>query len=508
VGCEADGPRAGARRDPRALVVARPGDVVGLDPVRVTDSESIEVTELLFEGLVRWRPGTMELEPGLATTWEVAADGLRWVFHLRAGVRFHDGAALDAAAVVGSFDRVLDPRHPAYRADAGYWRRLLRDVTRVVALDPLSVAIELARPHAPLLGDLAGFPIVAPGALGDVATRPVGTGPFELERWVPGRQVVLRRFAGYWSAAPPLERIVFKVVVDARQRLIGLESGSVDLATAILADEQSFVELHPDLVLHHGAGNAVSYLALNTARPPLDDVRVRRAINLAINKDPIVRLGFHGLAEPADGPLPPQQWAYHAAKVRYAHDARAARALLAEVAAEGKLPSRPLRLYAPDTPRPYLPEPERVARMLAASLAEVGLRTELVLQPTAAHRTSLQHGEHDLALWGWIGDTGDPDDFLSVLFDADNAVVGQAQNVAFFRDVVVSALLARARATSDQAARAATYAEVQERLAAAAPWVPLAHGEFVVAARAELADVVLSPTGHPVYARIRRVEAP
>jgi peptide/nickel transport system substrate-binding protein len=494
-------------RDLRALVVARQADIVGLDPARLTDSETLEVTELIFEGLVRWRPGTMAVEPALAASWEISADGRRWVFHLRDGARFHDGSPVDAAAVVASFERVLSPGHPAYLPDASYWRGVLRDVARVVATEPRTVAIELHRPDGPLLAALAGFPIVAAAALPDVGARPIGSGPFAFERWQPGHQVVVRRFTGYWGAPPPLDRIVFKTVVDARQRLIGLESASVDLATTILPDEQSFVELHPDLVLHHVPGNAVTYLALNTARPPLDDVRVRRAINLAIDKDPIIRLAFHGRAEPADGPLPPRQWAYHAATARYVRDVPAARALIAAVAAEGKLPARPLRLYLPDQARPYLPEPELVGRILSASLAEIGLRVELVVQPAAATRASLQQGEHDLALWGWIGDdTGDPDEFLSVLFDAGNAVAGHAQNVAFFRDARVTALLAAARATADQPARAAAYAEAQERIGAAAPWVPLAHGEFIVAARAELRGVELSPTGHPSYARIRRAD--
>ncbi len=499
------------RRDPGALVVAQATGVLALDPVRVTDSESIEVSGLLFEGLVRWKPGTTDIAPGLAT-WDVSADGKRWLFTLRPGVMFHDGTVLDAEAVKFSFERLLDPRHPNYLAgdDGSYWRSLLKGVTQIVAIDATRVEIQIARPYAPLLGDLAMFPIVSPTAVrqwGDAfKMHPIGSGPFMFESWTPGEQVVVKRFDRYWGTAPQLERIVFRVVVDARQRLVDLESGSVDLATTILPDEQPFVELHPDLVLHHTPGNDVSYLAFNTPRPPFDDLRVRRAVSHAVNKEPIVKLAYQGRAIAAAGPLPPTQWGYHLPSARYGYDPARARALLAEAIAANRFdPKVVYKLYAPSTPRPYLAQPERVARFLQASLAQVGIQTELVLQPYRQHRTSLQNGEHDLALFGWIGDTGDPDNFLYVLFHSDNAVVGSsAQNFAFYRDPGVDKLLIEAQVAADEATRTGLYRAVQDRLGEDAPWVPIAHSEYVVAARAELLEVVLSPLGHPLYAAIKR----
>jgi peptide/nickel transport system substrate-binding protein len=339
------------------------------------------------------------------------------------------------------------------------------------------------------------------------ALHPVGTGPFQFDSWDKGEQVVVRRFDGYWGAAPAIERIVFQVVVDARQRLIDLESGSVDLATAILPDEQPFVELHPDLVLHHTPGNDVSYLAFNTSHPPFDDVRVRRAANYAINKEPIIQLGYQGRAVAADTPLPPTTWAYHQPLQRYGYDPAAAKKLLAEATAEGTFdPNRAYRLYAPTTPRPYLPQPERVARFLKAALEQVGFKIELVLQPYPIDATQVERGDHDLALFGWIGDTGDPDNFLYVLFHSDNAHPGDAQNIAFYQDAEVDKLLREAQTTADEPTRAGLYATVQDKLAAEAVWVPITHSELVVAGRAELEHVVLSPTGHPVYPLIRRAE--
>ena len=316
----------------------------------------------------------------------------------------------------------------------------------------------------------------------------------------------MRRFDDYWGRPAGLNQIVFQVVVDARQRLINLESGSVDLAMAISPDEQPFVELHPDLHLHHAAGNDISYLALNTQQPPFDDVRVRRAANYAINKEPIVKLGYQGRAVAADPPLPRSLWGYHQRATRYLYDPVAAKRLLAEAIAEGKFdPNRTYRLYAPSTPRPYLPQPERVARFLQASLEQVGIHTELVMLPYFEFRRAVQAGEHDLCVFGWVGDTGDPDNFLYVLLHSKQADITRgAQNVALYRDREVDDMLLAAQEAADDATRAALYAAVQDKVAADAPWVPIAHSELVVAGRSELDRVVLSPTGHPVYPLIRR----
>jgi len=236
---------------------------------------------------------------------------------------------------------------------------------------------------------------------------------------------------------------------------------------------------------------------------------VRRAANHAINKEPILKLAFQGRAVAADGPLPPMQWGYHQPKTRYAFDPVQAKKLLAQAQAAGTFdPSQRYKLYAPSTPRPYLQSPERVARYLQAALGQVGIQTELILNPYPEHRAAVMAGLHDLALFGWIGDTGDPDNFLYVLFHSDNATVDSANNIAFYREPVVDALLSEAQGAVDEAARTRLYRAVQDRIAEDAPWVPIAHSEYVVASRAELEGLVLSPLGHPVYARIRRRPAP
>ncbi len=500
------------RRDPGTLVVARAADVQLLDPVRGVDTESIEIGPLLFDGLVRWAPGTTDIEPGLARSWQVSPDGKVWTFELRPGVVFHDGTSLDAAAVVFSFERLLVPSHPSYLGgpDANYWRSLIQVVERVTAIGPSTVEIRVARPYAPLLGYLAIYPIVSPAAVGRwgdaFKAHPVGTGPFELERWQPGDTLVLRRFARYWGDPPVIERLVFRVVADARHRLIELESGSVDLATAIPPDELTFVELHPELELHQKASHDVSYLAFNMSRPPFDNRSVRRAAAHAINKAPIVKLAFQGRAQEAESPLPPTQWGhYRPPTPLYPFDLDRARAMLHDAVASGAFdPGVTYTLYAPSTPRSYMTSPERVARLIQAGLGNAGIKLEVRLLPYAEFRAAVRRGEHDLALFGWLGDTGDPDNFLYVLFHSEKAVVGAARNIAFFRDAAVDRLLIEAQEVTDRARRIEIYRAVQQRIADQVPWVPIAHSEYVVAARKDIVNVVLSPLGHLVYATIAR----
>jgi peptide/nickel transport system substrate-binding protein len=196
--------------------------------------------------------------------------------------------------------------------------------------------------------------------------------------------------------------------------------------------------------------------------------------------------------------------------MKYDYDPVAAKRLLAEAAKDGRFdPNRIYNLYAPSTPRPYLPAPERVARYVQASLAQAGIRTRLVLQPFAQHRAAIQRGEHDLAIFGWIGDTGDPDNFLYVLLHSKQAEGAVAQNVAYYKSAEVDALLEQAQAASETSERVKLYAQIQDKIVEDAPWVPLAASELVVAGRVELDHVVLSPTGHPIYSLIqRRTESP
>jgi ABC-type transport system substrate-binding protein len=262
------------------------------------------------------------------------------------------------------------------------------------------------------------------------------------------------------------------------------------------------VKLHPDLRLHQIAVANVAYLAMNTTKPPFDDVEVRRAVNHAVNKVPIVKLVYQGLAIPASGPLPPSLNG-KADIVQYAYDPARAREILAAKIAEGKIdPNKRYKFYVPSTPRSYLPDPEQVARVIQRNLEDVGLHTDLVVSDLAAHGAAVRAGKHDLCLFGWTSDNGDPDNFLKVLLDHDEMRRGPEQNDAFYRNGELHGLLTYAEETFDEKERKRLYDTAQDIVARDAPWVPLAHSQLIVAARNEVEELQLHPTATVYYHRV------
>jgi peptide/nickel transport system substrate-binding protein len=492
------------------LVVARPADSVSFDPARVSDLESAEVNLLLYDTLVRHLPETGELEPWLARSWEVDAAGTTWIFHLRPGVRFSDGTPVDADAVVWNFARQVDPHHPFHHGHFVAWDGGTVVLARVEAIDPRTVRMVLAAPYAPFLASLSRAPlaIVSPAAAavarGDTEGWPVGSGPYVLERWIPGDRIILRRNQGYWGPRPNFARLVFKVERDPRQRLVDLESGAVDLSRGVRPDELGYVTLHPGLVLQRPPSNNVVYLAFHCGRPPFADPDVRRAIALAIDKAAIVRAVYQDLAIPASTPVPPTQWGHYVDPDVPAPDPVAARTALAARAAAGAIDlSRTYRLYVPATPRPYLPDPEALARALRTSLEAVGLHVEVVMEPIERHRADTGAGHHDLAVFGWSGEIDDPDDYLSLL---SSGAIGEgwSRNIAFYRNALVDRLLASARRDGRRVERERLYVQVQQILARDRPWVPLAHTQTAIVAREELSGIFLGRGGVIDYGSIPR----
>ncbi len=490
-----------------SISVGRGNDVIGLDPARITDTESAEVTEQIFDHLVRYRPTSTEIEPALAVSWDTSADGRTWVFHLRDGVRFHDGTDFDADAVVFSFERQRDPAHPFHQPDFTYWDNTYRNIQRVEKVDRLTIRLSIDRPYAPFLASLAMFPvsIVSPTAVkrwgANFMRHPVGTGPFRFVEWSEGERVTLIANPDCWDGAPAAQHLVFSVIQDPRQRLVALEGEAIDIAENLSPSDLQFVSLHPNLGLHRIAGSNVGYLAMNVNHPPFDDVRVRRAVNYAVNRTAIVRLIYQGLAKEATTAVPPSMWG-HVDEPIYHYDPKTARRLLEE--ANYAAPKVAPKLYTMTSSRPYMPSPDRVARIIQQNLHDVGIDVEIIKNDINTHLEATQRGDHDLCLLGWLADNGDPDNFLYVLLDQDNAEPGSARNVSFYRNGQLHGLLVWAQESSDRNERVKYYQQAQDLIAQEAPWVPLAHAEVVVAASTLLTNVSVHPSGLMLLAKVGR----
>ncbi|MGB9847359.1 MAG: ABC transporter substrate-binding protein, partial [Desulfotomaculales bacterium] len=282
-----------------------------LDPSRACDYASARVTANLYEGLVKFRPGSLEIEPALAKEWEISADGLTWTFHLRPGVTFHDGTPFNAQAVKFNVDRLLNKK------DA-YGQLVYGMVEAVEATDELTVRFRLKFPYAPFLNNLALFfaaPVISPEAVkkyGDgLATHPVGTGPFFLEKWEKGKEIILAANPSYWGTKPAAGRIVFRLERDSRKRAALLLNGRADVIDASPEEIPSLSA--KGCQIWRITGPDVSYLGFYTNKKPFSDAAVRQAACRAIDNERLVRELFGNMAVPASGPLPPDTLGYDAA---------------------------------------------------------------------------------------------------------------------------------------------------------------------------------------------------
>jgi peptide/nickel transport system substrate-binding protein len=489
--------------DGGTLVYGRGHDSVRLDPAHETDGESFKVMDNLFDNLVTYADTTTDIVPELAYRWDLTPDGLTYTFHLRPGVKFHDGTPLDAAAVVFSLDRQRDqqPPHPFHSVGGPYtyWQSMSMDeiVKDIRAADDSTVVIELKRKNAPFLANLAmGFAaIVSPTAAQkygeDFFKHPVGTGPFQFVEWVKDDRIVLDRNPNYWGTKAHLDRVVFRAIPENTVRLLALESGEIMGMDGINAELAKRLDTNPSFVLLKQAGMNVGYLAIHCEKPPFDKTEVRVALNYAINREAIVTGLYGGYGVPAVNPLPPTVWSYDKSISGYPYDPEKAKAMLA---AAGVKPGFKTTLYAMNGPRPYMPDPLKVAEAIQSDLKNVGIDASIRSLEWGTYLDEMQHGKHTIGLIGWVGDNGDPDNFLYVLLDKESARI-PAQNMAFWKNDRVHELLVGAQEETDVAKRTAAYQEVQKIAHAEAPWVPIAYMTQLVGFDRRVHGYPMHPTG-------------
>ncbi|MBK36420.1 MAG: ABC transporter substrate-binding protein [Gemmatimonadetes bacterium] len=483
------------------LVFGRGGDSVGLDPALESDGESFKVCDNIYDSLVRFRKESTDIEPALATSWMVSDDRLTWTFLLREGVKFHDGTPFDAEAVVFSLGRQFQKDHPHHEVEGAYqyWNSMsMSDIVKDIrSVSPHRVDVELHRPTAPFLSNLAmGFcSIVSPTAVRkwgeDYPRHPVGTGPFAFAEWIKDDRIVLTRNTDYWDGVPAVERVIFRSIPENSVRLIALSQGAISGMDNLVPDFIPNIEANPKLKLLKQAGMNVGYLAMNMDRHPFHLLKVRRAVNHAINKQAIVDNLYHGLANVAVNPIPPTMWSYHEGIVGYAYDPARARRLLAEA---GFPEGFKTTLWAMPVPRPYMPQPLKLAQAIQADLKAVGIEAEIVTYEWGTYLDKVQRGQHDMGLLGWTGDNGDPDNFLYVLLD-QSATAFPANNIAFYRSEELHELLIQAQVEVNVETRTDLYRRAQEIIHRDAPWTPLVHVAQTAAFGKDVAGFSLHPTG-------------
>ena len=492
------------------LVYGAPGEPVTLDPGNASDSPSLQVQTQLYDRLVNFKPGTSAPAPGLALSWSANPAATVWTFKLRPGVKFHDGTAFNADAVVFNVNRWWDPKAPTgfrtqgktfeiwsdllggYRGDAG---SVLKSVAK---LDALTVRFVLNKPFT-AFPDVLGtdyFGIASPAAVkkggasyGTPASFPVGTGPYSFVSWKTGDRVVLKANPGYWGSKSSVDSFVMRFIKDPAARLNELRAGTIDFASGLSPDDARSIKADPRLRLVLPPAFNVGLLNLNTRNKALSDPRVRQAISLAVNKKELVS-AFYGDLGTSDASLLPQALGWANSKkvpADYPHDPAKAKALLV---AAGYGNGLTLELWYPPISRSYFPTPKPVAEGIAADLSSVGIKVTLKTEDWAVYLKDRNRAPgFDLYLYGWSGDYGDPDNFYSAFYGdggSDDSGYNPGQ---------IQSLLVQGRGAVGQAAKAKVYAQLHELTYAANVRLPIVHGVAPAAARTYVKNWITGPLG-------------
>ena len=485
-----------AQTPPNVLVVGQIAEPKSLDPQAVTAVNDFRILMNMYDGLVRYKSGTLEVEPALATSWTISADGTEYTFKLRRGVKFHDGSDFDAADVEFNFDRMLDENHPYHHTGPFPLSFFFSAVEDVEAVDAATVRFKLNAPYAPFLSNLA-YPtglIVSPESVREhdkeFGRNPSGTGPFKFAEWESNAKVVVTRNADYWDGAPSLEAVVFRPITDGNTRVAEMLSGGLDV----------MVEIPPDSVaqfngngfnLLEQAGPHLWFLILNAKEGPFTDKRVRQAINYAIDKKTLVEQVLQGTAEVASGPTPPAfSWAYNESLQPYPYDPEKAKQLLQAAGHE----NASLTFYVTEGGSGML-DPVPMGTAIQADLAKVGVDVKIKTYEWNTFLGKVNpglEGKADMAEMAWM--TNDPDTLPYLALRTDAWPDKGGFNSGYYSNPEVDKLLEAARQSTDQAERAKLYQQMQEIVYEDAPWAFIANWKQNAATSDSVKNFELQPS--------------
>ncbi|MEO6021090.1 MAG: ABC transporter substrate-binding protein [Knoellia sp.] len=413
------------------------------DPFYATDGETFRVTRQMMEGLVGIKPGTAEIQPELAKSWEPSADGKTWTFKLQEGVKFWDGTPFNAEAVCYNFERMSDQNEVAQGGPAGYWADVMggfkSDGASALyqgcsASDDMTAVIKISRSTSkfPTALSLDSFSMQSPTALkaGDAnnvtkqgegfgypaySKNPVGSGPYKFDKYDEGNKTVtLVRNDDYWGEKAKTAKLVFKIIPDESTRRQELEAGSIDGYDLPNPADWGGLKSSGNEVLVRPAFN-ILYMGFNPQKnPKLKDLKVRQAIYHALNREQMVKTQLPEGATVATQFMPDTVSGYNKDLKPYAYDVDKAKSLLKEAGAEGMT----LQFaYPSEVSRPYMPNPQKIYEALRADLEAVGIKVSVVTAPwNGGYLDTVDNGGYDAWLLGWTGDYDSPDNFIGTFF--------------------------------------------------------------------------------------------
>ena len=492
----------------------------GFDPALYAANSTWDASsETVYDRLTTFKVGTTDVVPGLAESWTISPDNLEYTFKLRQGVKFHSTPYFtptrdfDADDVLFSYNRQLhkDDAWHGYIAGADWemfegmeMPSIIKDIVKV---DDHTVKFVLSQPDASLLAKLAlnfgsivskeyADKLAADGHKEDLDHKPIGTGPFT---FVDYQQDAVIRFAAnadYWGGKPKIDDLIFAITPDAAVRVQRLQAGECQIASYPVPADVPTLKANPDLNVMEQPGLNAAYLAFNDLTPPFDKVEVRKALNMAINKQAIVDAVYQGMGQVAKNPIPPNMWGYNDKVVDFPYDPEAAKKLLDQAGVK----NLKMKIWAMPVSRPYMPNARRAAELMQADLAKVGVDVEIVSYDWAEYLKRSRDKDRDGAvILGGTSDNGDPDNMLSYDF-ACSAVGGS--NLANWCSKPMDDIIQKARVIPDQAERAKLYQQAQQIVHDDAAWVSLAHSTVALPMSKKVKNYVMDPLGAHRFGKV------
>ena len=444
-------------------------DPRSLDPALSTDVPTGEVVALLFDNLTQFDPDA-RLVPGLARSWETDAKGQRYTFHLRQNARFHDGRPVKAADVRASLLRALAPgttggrSWPLYpiRGARAYAGGKAKDVEGLTLPDDSTVVMDLEEPLNvfPKLLAMPVAAIVPAPTAADFDQQPNGSGPWKFVSWSHDDAIVLARNENYWGGPPKSDTLRIRIIPEPLTQAAEYEAGHLSVVEVPIGETRRWQDSRAAELQRRPALRDL-YVAINTTRGPLKDVRVRRALNYAIDVPTLLTTLFAGRGVRSAGSLPPGIAGYDSTRHGYAYDPAKAKQLLAEA---GYPHGFAIKLW-----RTQRAELARLAQSIQQAFAEVGVSAEIVERDASSARAAVRNGEADLFLTDWYADYPDPENFNYPLFHSRNK--GPGGNYAFLADPGLDSMISRGRSTTNEAEKTRLARDIDARVFDLAPWI-------------------------------------
>jgi dipeptide transport system substrate-binding protein len=498
----------------KTLVYCSEGSPENFTPAMNTTGTSLDAARPVYDKLVEFTPGTTQIQPGLSEKTDVSSDGLTLTFHLRKGVKFHSGVngftptrEFNANDVLWSFDRQSNKDNPWNKVSGGsfdYFSDMgMPDlIASLTKSDDYTVVMTLKQPNAPILANLAmDFATIHSAEYADFLMKkgtpeqfdqiPVGTGPFSFVDYQKDAVIRFKANPDWFGGKPKIDDLVYAITPDASARYAKLQAGECQVMIAPNPADIPAMMKDESINLIQQAGLNIGYLAMNAQKPPFDKPEVRMAIAMAIDRASILKEVYQGAGQQAKNPIPPTMWSYDVDAKDIPYDPAAAKAAL-EKAGVTDLKTD---LWWMPVQRPYNPNAKRMAEMMQADLAKVGVQATLVSYEWGEYRKRAQAGEHQMALLGWTGDNGDPDNFLAVLLGCGKDGKPNGQNIPKWCDAKFQEDVNKAVTLTDQAERTKLYVNAQRIVNAQVPWLNIAHSTVFEPISKKVSGYKASPLG-------------